>query len=52
MITVETPRGVRQQLPRDVLRALLRVTVWCKDNGYRCVVLRDPDAAPPRKVKK
>lgn len=51
MITVETPRGAK--LPRDVLRALLKVHIWCKDNGYRCRIFKDPDAeAPPRRGKK
>jgi len=51
MITVETPRGAR--LPKDVLRALLKVSIWCKDNGYRCRILREPDDdTPPRKAKK
>ncbi len=39
MAPVVTPRGIT--LPRNVLRALLVVTEWCKESGYRVVILKD-----------
>jgi hypothetical protein len=33
-------------MPREVIRALLKVHVWCKDNGYAVKVIKD---TPKRK---
>jgi hypothetical protein len=38
MPTVTTPSGAK--MPKNVLRALLVVTIWCKENGYTVKIFK------------
>lgn len=41
-MTITTPTG--SNMPKGVLRALLIVTTWCRDNGFVVKIFRRPPA--------